>query len=254
MALLKILFAALGIVIGVVPWTVAALETDSDPEAVAIANQVLEALGGEDAWQETRYIRFTFVRGDERLTLTWDKWTGRYRLDAKTEEGQPFVVLMNVNTGKGEVYLDRRPLSGEEREKYLARAHRMWAGETYWLLMPYKLKDPGVELRYEGEETLDGSVYDVLHVSFENVGLTPGDQFWAYIHRETHLMDKWRFVLESGYEGEFWWRDWERYGDILLSRIRETPEGQVAIRMEDIVVTQTLPDRVFISPKPVELP
>ena len=224
-----------------------------------IADQVLAELGGQEGWERARYIRFTFNRGNVglgkvRLILTWDKWTGRYRLDGTTQERLPYVVLMNVNSKRGEAYLDGRRLEGEELDKYLTLAFSVWTGETYWLLMPYKLMDAGVILAYKGEEDIDGVVYDKLHVSFDNVGLKPGDQFWAYINKETRLMDRWRFVLEDGYEGDYWWKDWRRYGPLLLSSIRETPEGQVAIKMEDILVTNELPDEVFTSPAAVTIP
>ena len=31
-------------------------------------------------------------------------------------------------------------------------AYAIWVNDTYWLLMPYKMKDPGVTLAYDGEE------------------------------------------------------------------------------------------------------
>lgn len=230
-----------------------------DPEAMEIANHVLAALGGQEAWERARYIRFTFNRGNvglgkARYTLTWDKWTGRYRLEGTAQEGLPYVVLMNVNTRDGEAYLDGSRLEGKELEKYLTQAFSVWTGETYWLLMPYKLKDPGVILAYDGEEEIRDVNYDKLYISFDNVGLKPGDQFWVYVNKETHLVDRWRFVLEDGYEGDYWWKDWRKYGPLLLSSIRETPEGEVAIWMEDIFVADELPEEVFTSPAPVVIP
>lgn len=226
----------------------------SDAKALVIAERAMSALGGEQNWARARYIHFTFVRDETRLTLTWDRWTGRYRLEGTTLEAEPYVVLMNLETREGTTYVDGREIEGEQSRELLETAYRVWSGETYWLLAPYKLRDPGVILSYEKDETLDGQTYAVLHLRFEKVGLTPGDEFWIYINRETYLMDKWRFVLESGFEGEFWWKDWRRFGGILLSTVRETPDGQVAIRMEDILVSDTLPDSVFTSPAPTSLP
>ena len=76
---------------------------ESDPKAVAVADEVLEAMGGKDAWNGTHFLRFDFAVESGGKTVvsrahTWDKWTGRYRLEAKTKAGDPYVALMNINT------------------------------------------------------------------------------------------------------------------------------------------------------------
>jgi len=81
-------------------------EGASDPKATAVADRVMEALGGADAWNATRYLRFDFAvdRGGKNLVRrahTWDKWTGNYRLEPTTREGEPSVVLLNTNTKDG---------------------------------------------------------------------------------------------------------------------------------------------------------
>ena len=72
----------------------------NDPKAKALADRVMDALGGTDAWNKTRFLRFDFAVDREGKTVVrrshvWDKWTGRYRLEATTREGAPYVVLMN---------------------------------------------------------------------------------------------------------------------------------------------------------------
>ena len=46
-------------------------------------------MGGEAAWNETRFLRFDFAVEHGGKTVAsrdhiWDKWTGRYRLEGKT--------------------------------------------------------------------------------------------------------------------------------------------------------------------------
>ena len=36
-----------------------------------------------------------------RRAHTWDKWTGRYRVEGKDKEGRDVVVAMNLNTKEG---------------------------------------------------------------------------------------------------------------------------------------------------------
>lgn len=253
---LRLIPIACALVLGGAFPVVAQTGGQSDPKAIAIADQVMEAMGGKENWDNTRYIRFSFF--GSRLHY-WDKWTGRYRVEWKNRDGDSYVVLMNLNTRKGQSYVNGEPEQGEALEESLYRAEGAWINDTYWFLMPYKLRDPGVILSYAGTETVDGVIYDKLHLRFENVGRTPGDQYWAYINPDTRLMDKWIFELERKNDqgqpirGEWEWHNWQRYGRIMLSPERVNPEGQKRM-MEAIAVFDTLPDAVFTSPEPVDIP
>jgi hypothetical protein len=228
----------------------AAYEAADDEKADAIADDMMKALGGRENWERARFLRFTFVRQGRRLNLTWDRETGRYRLEAVNDAGVPYVVVMNLHTRQGRAAVEGRPLDGQELSEYLNLANRVWTGETYWLLAPYKLRDPGAILTYEGEESVGGVVQDRLHLRFENVGLTPGDQFWLYVNRNTHLLDRWRFKLQGGTEGDFRWTSWERFGGILLATERVGATGE-RILFEDIIVSDSMPDEVFSSLSPL---
>jgi len=45
----------------------------SDPEAIAVADEVMENLGGRRAWDESRYLTWKFFG---RRTHVWDKHSG----------------------------------------------------------------------------------------------------------------------------------------------------------------------------------
>ena len=149
----------------------------SDARAAAVADRVMNALGGQEAWDGTRFLRFGF--GSERdgkfvgRTHTWDKWTGRYRVEGE-RDGARFIILMNVNTREGSAWRDGKKVEGAELKTQLERGYGMWVNDTYWLLMPYKMKDPGVILTSAGEEKgANGVLYDKVKLTFDNVGLTP---------------------------------------------------------------------------------
>ena len=177
-------------------------------------------------------------------------WTDR-------RSGHSQVILMNLNSKKGKVYTDGIEVTDvKTRDQFLERARRAWINDTYWLLMPYKLFDPGVELTYSGEEVINGTTYDILHLSFNDVGVTPGDEYWAYINRETSLMDKWVYLLQlregqtERSRGEWKWNSWRRYGKILLSSERERVDGQKRMH-KDLAVFQHVDKVVFTSWSPV---
>ncbi len=221
-----------------------------DPKADDIAALVMEALGGEEAWQATRFLRFTFA---DFRTHHWDKYTGRHRLEFTDREGHHLVVLHNVLDHQGRAWRDGTALAGDELDLVLEAARAAWINDTYWLLMPYKLRDPGVTLTYDGQETIAGVTYDKLHLSFAGVGLTPGDQYWAYINPQTHLMDRWAYFLQSFDEGQeptVWdWTGWRRYGEIRLASGRKNPTSGRELPLANIAVLESIPDSVFESPE-----
>jgi hypothetical protein len=239
----------------------AAVAENSSPEgersAALIADQALTALGGADAWDNTRFIRFEFF--GFRLHH-WDRYTGLHRMEGASREGVEYVVLHNVNdrgenASGSQVWLDGKAVEGDSKKEWLNRAYRGWINDTYWLIMPYKLQDPGVHLVLDGEETLDGVVYDKLLLTFDGVGVTPGDRYWAYINRQTGLMDRWAYHLE-GWEADrpatqWKWLDWKQFGRIVLSPRRVNLENGSEQELGRIAVYDTLPDSVFASKDPL---
>jgi len=112
-------------------------------------------------------------------------------------------------------------------------ALKAWGGfvnDSYWLIAPCKVNDPGVS-RTVGE---DGS----LDLSFAGVGLTPGDRYQLSVDEEGRVTG-WSFVLQSGREGEFVWTEHQDFGPLNLSLHRATPDGKVVIHFEAIGVTST---------------
>jgi hypothetical protein len=55
----------------------------TDPKADQVAAQVLDALGGKAAWDNTHYLHWTFAG---RRAHTWDKWTGQHRVEGEDKE------------------------------------------------------------------------------------------------------------------------------------------------------------------------
>ncbi len=219
-----------------------------------IVDRMLDAMGGKNGWEETRFVHFTFAG---RRSHWWDRYTGRYRVEGKMPDGKAYVVLQDLKTKKGTAYLEGEKQEGEPAAELLELSYGVWVNDTYWLLMPYKLRDPGVKLATDGEVAIDGTTYDKIAVSFEQVGLTPGDHYWAFINRQTGLMDRWAFLLESAKPDDapsVWlWQGWQRYGGILLAPHRVQVGGERKLELGELSVAP-IADAVFESPAPVAAP
>jgi len=139
----------------------------SDAKAVAIADEVMEAMGGRQAWDNTRHLCWNFFGARE---LVWDKWTGDVRLDFRN-----MTFLINVNDDKGKVFVDGMEITDSDSlQKMVNRGKSIWINDSYWLAMPFKLKDSGVTLKYMGEEQDNqGADCEKLELTFESVGVTP---------------------------------------------------------------------------------
>lgn len=220
---------------------------------------VMQAMGGQQAWDAARYIHFSFVveKGGKTLeqrTHLWDRFEGRLRFESADKEGKPIVVLMNTSTRQGDAYRSGARLDPAPARPFLDEAYETWINDTYWLLMPYKMKDPGVHLRDAGEVTIGGEIYDRVLLTFDKVGLTPGDRYWAHLNRTTHLMDFWSYILQDDppkSKPTVWaWKDWSWHGRILLSpeKVSARKDGTVRILHPVLEVLDAVRESCFTSP------
>ena len=182
-----------------------------------VINKIWQSAGGRKTWQNSRYLSFAFAPQRDGKTVSsrshlWDRYTGDYRFEAKTPTNQNLVVLFNVNSQKGTSYLDGKILPDSLNSKEIKRAYGNFINDSYWLLVPLKLEDEGVDVTLKDPEVIDGKKMDVLHLSFGKVGLTPGDQYWLFVDSVSGQIKRWRFLLQGKQEGTFNWTDYKDLG------------------------------------------
>lgn len=214
--------------------------TASDPEAIEIADEVMEAMGGRAAWDNTRYIRWTFFG---RRTLLWDKQTGRVRIDVPEDSA---IYLIHTNEEGGQVKIGGEEITNPDSlAKYVEQGKRMWVNDSYWLVMPYKLKDSGVTLTYVGEDSMQtGDMADVLELRFENVGFTPQNKYRVYVDKDDRLIKQWAYYSEASLDTPNFvtpWADYQEYNGIRLSGNR----GERGLT--DIAVLDSVPEEEAFS-------
>jgi len=221
----------------------------SDDEAIAIADEVMEALGGRAAWDDTRYLTWNFFGRRRHL---WDKQTGDIRVEGiRREDDKPYVILMNLQSMDGRAWIDGEEVTDSEQlAALLDLGEAAWINDSYWVFMPYKLKDSGVTLRYLGtDEMLDGRSAQVLQLTFEEVGRTPENRYLVYVAQDSGLVEQWDFFENADDEEpgfQIPWHDWRRYGQIMLSDNRGKNSHT------DIAVLETLPEGILTRPDAVD--
>ena len=211
-------------------------QEDSDLLATLLADKAMQAMGGRKAWDKTRYIRWNFFG---RRNHVWDKWTGDVRIEEPSSE---LTFLMNINTKEGKVMRGDSEVT-DSLDFYLQRGYELWVNDSYWLVMPFKLKDSGVTLKYLREDTtLTGKLADVVSLSFENVGVTPQNIYEVWIDADSKLVTQWAYYQDSTtLEPRFItpWADYSRYGEIMLSGDRGN------YKLSDIQVMDEVPKGTF---------
>ncbi|MDH3744229.1 MAG: hypothetical protein OES47_03905 [Acidobacteriota bacterium] len=221
----------------------------SDARAIALADSVMERMGGRKAWDDTRFITWKFFG---RRSHVWDKHTGDIRVEGvERESGNTYLILMNLHSMNGRAWLAGKEATGEELDAMLDRGEAAWINDSYWLVMPYKLKDSGVTLTYVGEQKMeDGRLADIVRLTFTGVGRTPENKYHVAIARDSGLVEQWAFFADADdAEPRFRtpWHDWKRHGNILLSANRGD-NGHT-----HIAVLDKIPETVLTSPEQVEL-
>ncbi len=184
-------------------------------EAERMARAVKEAAGNP---YSVAAIRFRFVVESEGI-VKLDRahvWCPQAGVASVTVEGVTTTI----------------DLFGEHEAPIEQDAYAAWVNDTYWLFAPAKLLDPGVQR----EITRDGE----LHVWFETVGLTPGDQYWFTIDPDTKLVSEWRYSLQGGRDGGATWERYESVGPLQIPTVHQAPNG-LAIRHPDSEVLSSCP-------------
>ena len=232
----------------------AAASAYSAPNADDVAKRAIRSLAGT-SWEKARYFAFTFdVERDGKIVASfpqrWDRYTGDYRVSGKNREGKDILVIMNTNTKQGKAWVDGVEVADPKDQ--LTFGYRRFINDTYWLLMGFKTFDPGVTREYAGEKKSDaGQDYDLVKLSFSNVGLTPGDQYWMWVNRKTGLVDEWDMRLEgSKPEDEpqvVLFHDYQKFGGLNISTRREIKGKNQFIKLDDITVATTVPADAFVK-------
>ncbi|MBT8402026.1 MAG: hypothetical protein KJO98_16240 [Rhodothermia bacterium] len=222
-------------------------------KADSLAHHLVAAHGGLVAWPAVRYLRFDFGFETPDTTAVrarhlWDRQTGDYRLEWFAGADTTYTALFNVNTRDGVVFVNGNPAAAA-REALLETAYSRFVNDTYWLLAPLKVFDEGVQRSIDPDSSTSGR--DVLALSFDGVGLTPGDRYWLSPD-SAGLLQRWSYILE-GWNGRpastFEWIDYQSFdtpaGVVRLATRKKRLGGSSAITTANISMPESVDRHVL---------
>jgi hypothetical protein len=175
--------------------------------------RVMNAMGGKSAWENVNQMQFSFQgerNGVSRPAILhdWQRKSGDYKV--QWQRGDSTIVAdFNLNTKLGSVKINDALQPDSTNGIWLKMAYGRYINDSYWLLMPTKLFDDGVFRTLAPDSS--SATHQSIKLQFGEVGLTPGDQYWLFINRETGFIDRWSYLLQSAGKGNWLWTDYKAF-------------------------------------------
>ena len=161
-----------------------------DEKARNILEAAIEYAGGLEAWGNIKRLRydktFTLLSASGEIEKTFeqvhDYTTHPKVIDIQSTENGTLIHTRFADN----IYT--QTADGEPTEKTPAAIEKGINTSTYVIGLPYKLLDPGAEITYAGERTMDtGQVVDVLRVSYspaQHGNHSSADTWYFYFDQE----------------------------------------------------------------------
>jgi len=227
----------------------------SDPKAIQIADEVMVALGGQENFAAINYLsfHFAFVVDTKKVSdwrHDWDRRNNNYRVEGTTREGDHLLAVFNLDSRDGVAFKNGQKTEGEDKIQLLKRAYGRYINDTYWLLLPFKLKDAGAVLKYDGAQELNDVKYDVLRLGFaDSVGLTPRNIYRVFIDQATRIVHRWEYYEKDGAVPiAAWWEKWRVYDGIKFSEQRVFENSNRKLIFTPIIISREVDEKIFEVP------
>ncbi|TYB79741.1 hypothetical protein [Bizionia myxarmorum] len=170
---------------------------DEGAPAEALAQSMLEALDYQ-AYEETNYIEWTFKNQHH---FKWQKSENTCEVHWKKNK-----VNLNLNNPSlSKAYVNNLEVLNEKAEDLIENALSYFNNDSFWLVAPYKVFDPGTERRMVILENQEKA----LLVTYKTGGSTPGDSYLWILNPDNKPVKfkMWVDILPiGGFEAS--WNDW----------------------------------------------
>lgn len=232
----------------------------SAPEALAVADLVLTAAGGAEAWDKAHQIRWvqTLKRPDGTVQQTtvqaWDRWNARHHVRIDRGEAGAGVATYELYGDFGSAYTEsahgaKAVLPPSERAPAVDLARASWKIDTAALFMPFLMLEPGTKLEYAGtyKDPATQAEYHDLKVTFAATdAMRTGREYHAIVDKSTNLIRRVEIHASSGKAG-YELADWVTVGGLKIPGTRKNLGNDEVTTATDIKVGE--PDEsLYVAP------
>lgn len=154
-----------------------------DKKATQIVEQCINVHGGKNY----RDMDVSFDFRQFRVHLRQKGGAFLYERTTRDSLNNEVHDILTNNSFTRKINGKKQDLSQTEMDKYKEGLNAI----AYFALLPYKLSEPAVRLKYLGEKTIENEKYDKIGVSFEAAGGGKDyhDEFCHWINQRTHTLD-----------------------------------------------------------------
>lgn len=219
----------------------------------------IDAAGGLNAWRQIEDLRYTVTTvwfdstGTETRRRPRFVWLKKHPERARIERDEAEGHYVQGHDGEGTAWatLDGEPLPGDH--KAVEEALYVGRDVMYWIGLPYKLRDAGVNLAYISP---DSTGHPGVQVTFgENVGEHPGDRYFYYFEEGSPFPVELHYIEQGDSLEDIDRTHWTAYqtsGPLTYvgTRTWYEEDGLPTKRLiiSDVMVDPGIPDSMFTAP------
>lgn len=187
--------------------TTGSLAAQSDAQSEKLLREVVKAVGGWDKLWEQKDVSFTYdyqYAGTDKRDLSTERylfdgehsWAKYTQHDINVAPGKPGVVTQALVNGKPYIMVGDKMMDDPEM---LGGTSFLRSANYFWFTMFHKMDNPGVVATPKGKETVNGTAYEVVHVTYDpaKTGKEVNDEYILYVNPKTKLVDRFFFSLPA---------------------------------------------------------
>jgi hypothetical protein len=202
----------------------------SDPAAVELADSVLAAAGGKEAWDKIRFIKWA----DGQKIFYWDKLAQNIRIETPSKKT---ISIINLSTTEGRIKSNEKELGeGDSLKNKIAEEHAAWLTSSNKIFLPFNLKQQGFSLQYLGEEELRQGKCNVVKMAHPEREIA----FKIFVDLDNNLIQRSQVLTNDSDSviATYNFGNYQKYKAVRLA----LPEGD---EIKDLAIDEDLPEVLF---------
>ena len=236
--------------------------TTANPEALAIADKVLAAHGGAEAWDKAKQIRWKqqIVTEDGKIRgsgeQAWDRWNARHWGKIDRADQPPVAVMYALYGDFVAGYMEmssgnRQAVPTGEAKAAAKVARDQWQRDTTSMFAPFLLHEPGSKLEYAGiARAEDGREFHDLKLTFDPKDTArAGMVVHVYVDKEKHQVHRVELELANGEKYAYEMTAYTTAGGLQLPTERKNLGSNEVIKATDFKISE--PDDMLFAPAPL---
>jgi hypothetical protein len=229
------------------------------PEALEIADKVLAAHGGAQAWEAAKQIRWRqtiIVDGKPGTSVeqAWDRWNARHWASLDREKGGAFAVMYEIYGNYAAGYIVGREKGGKEvvgsgeAAEGVKVARKAWQRDSTVTLAPFLMYEPGAKLEYMGMvKDGDLELHEIKVTFAAEDTARKGIELHIYADKDKFLVQRVMVTTPEGDRIGYSLGAYQAFGGLQIATERKNLGTGETVKVSDVQVGAP-DDDLFVAP------